>query len=278
MSTADLSKQLLQTRGRAGSGEPSLLAPTPETSLARASIESSPSTAGAARATSNPGTLCVRCGTRQARVNPKTGLPLQHGLCRRCTGHKPCPVCGKPILPGSTRCSACHGRDVVAVAQRARAIMSVCPRCNGKKNARSAVCMGCHRSLLAERNVRDAGVMARARQQVALAGNSKQRRSSAECAASELLDALGIPYLVEQRVDRYVVDFVVPRANLAIEVNGRYWHGRPEQQKRDARKRGEIEALGMILVVLWSDQPQLWALQLFDALGLVLPSLSMTSP
>jgi very-short-patch-repair endonuclease len=36
----------------------------------------------------------------------------------------------------------------------------------------------------------------------------------------------------------WVADFFLPKANLVLECDGVYWHGRPEVVKRDRMKNG----------------------------------------
>ncbi len=84
--------------------------------------------------------------------------------------------------------------------------------------------------------------------------------------AAELLSCLGLPYQSEVPLSRYSVDFFLPDYNLAIEVNGEYWHTRPEQMERDQRKQEALEQAGIALLVLWDTEPHLWWKYLSEAL------------
>ncbi|MEK7767429.1 MAG: DUF559 domain-containing protein, partial [bacterium] len=46
----------------------------------------------------------------------------------------------------------------------------------------------------------------------------------------------------------YVADFYVPSYNQVIEVDGEYWHGKPEVKARDTRRDVELIALGYNVV------------------------------
>lgn len=272
---ARLSKQRSRTHGKAESVELLSLKQTEETLPVPQSIKSLHPEDGNVPVGLGQVTWCVRCGVRPARTSSKTGKVLKHKLCRLCSSGKKCPGCGKLIREDSTYCAKCNLKFVIGPQSKSRAIVTVCPKCKERKLPRSKLCLTCYRKELSERNVQRAGTMALARQRIAQSGNSRKRISSGERAAEELLDRLEIIYLREQLIDRYVVDFILPTLNLAVEVNGRYWHSSPQQQKRDKQKRHFLESSGKKLLVLWTDEMHLWTLQLLDALGKALSPLFM---
>jgi very-short-patch-repair endonuclease len=61
--------------------------------------------------------------------------------------------------------------------------------------------------------------------------------SALEAAFAKALDACGIPYVQQHRLegDGRPYDFVLP-GNLLVEVDGDYWHGLPGAAERDQRK------------------------------------------
>lgn len=72
--------------------------------------------------------------------------------------------------------------------------------------------------------------------QTAIALHRRRGRTSIERTTAELLSALGITFEPQYRIGRFVVDFYVPTSNLVIECDGTYWHSRPGDAERDARR------------------------------------------
>jgi very-short-patch-repair endonuclease len=64
----------------------------------------------------------------------------------------------------------------------------------------------------------------------------------------EALQALGVTLECEHPLGRHLFDLYVPAANLLIEVDGVYWHSRPEMAARDVRKARAARAAGFLLV------------------------------
>lgn len=52
-------------------------------------------------------------------------------------------------------------------------------------------------------------------------------------------------------VDSYTVDFYIPHCNVAIEVQGEYWHSLPDAAQHDALKQVILEASGVSVVYWW---------------------------
>jgi very-short-patch-repair endonuclease len=64
-----------------------------------------------------------------------------------------------------------------------------------------------------------------------------------------LLDALGVQYTTEHLVPGVgVVDFFVPEDNVAIEVDGAYWHSLPPAQFKDPWKDAGLSVRGIDVV------------------------------
>lgn len=80
--------------------------------------------------------------------------------------------------------------------------------------------------------------------------SSRPRSSSLERTVAALLDALGIQYVAQESIGRYVVDFFVASRRLVIECDGLYWHSRPGMKERDARKDELLNALGYTVLRL----------------------------
>lgn len=101
---------------------------------------------------------------------------------------------------------------------------------------------------------------------------NRGRDTRPEMALRRALHAAGLRYRVNARPlngSRMTVDVVFPRARVAVEVRGCFWHGcplhhRPSQRnaefwstkiagnvERDERKRAALEADGWTVVVVW---------------------------
>ena len=74
--------------------------------------------------------------------------------------------------------------------------------------------------------------------------------SSLERKIGELLAEMDLSFVAQQRLGTFVCDFYVRRGRLVIECDGIYWHSRPEQQVRDARKDGWLTKHGYTILRL----------------------------
>lgn len=54
---------------------------------------------------------------------------------------------------------------------------------------------------------------------------------------------LGVTFKRQQIVGGYIVDFLAPKLKIVVEVDGGY-HGRPEQQRADARRDAVLGRAG----------------------------------
>ena len=70
---------------------------------------------------------------------------------------------------------------------------------------------------------------------------------------AKTIDAVSIAYIREKRIDSFSVDFVIEKLNVAIEVDGGYFHDRlhekePRRAESEDRKNQEIARAGYKLV------------------------------
>ncbi|BCO41214.1 very short patch repair endonuclease [Mycobacterium paraintracellulare] len=101
---------------------------------------------------------------------------------------------------------------------------------------------------------------------------NRGRDTRPEMALRRALHAAGLRYRINARPiagSRMTVDVVFPRARVAVEVRGCFWHGCPQHHRpsrrnaefwstkiagnveRDERKRAALEANGWTVVVVW---------------------------
>lgn len=83
--------------------------------------------------------------------------------------------------------------------------------------------------------------------------NTLERTSSAEAKVMEILDELDIVYNKEKRVGRYSIDLYLGM-KICIEVQGEYWHNKPDRKATDERKRKYLEKRGYRILYLWENQ------------------------
>ncbi|MFD2704637.1 hypothetical protein [Salibacterium lacus] len=79
------------------------------------------------------------------------------------------------------------------------------------------------------------------------------------------LEKEGVEFVAQYEVGRMTIDFFLPDYNVALEVNGDFWHANPDIygvskpfhrfhdriQEKDERKTRQIEDEGMELYVIW---------------------------
>ena len=70
------------------------------------------------------------------------------------------------------------------------------------------------------------------------------RPTTIENTVAQWLNAQGIEFATEQRIDRYYVDVLVPSRHLIIECDGVYWHSRPGAAEVDALRDVRMTELG----------------------------------
>ena len=75
-------------------------------------------------------------------------------------------------------------------------------------------------------------------------------KTSIEEIVENLLIELGLEYQSEFKVNRSFYDFFLPKENVLIECDGKYWHSFPEAIKRDAKKDNLAKEKGYKLLRL----------------------------
>jgi very-short-patch-repair endonuclease len=71
----------------------------------------------------------------------------------------------------------------------------------------------------------------------------QQQETTPESLLYAELERRRIPFMKQQPIDGlYVVDALIPGAQIVIECDGDYWHGLPDMQKRDKRKDTYLKA------------------------------------
>lgn len=95
----------------------------------------------------------------------------------------------------------------------------------------------------------------------------KQTDTWIEREVKRFLDETKINYISQYEIGRMTVDFYVPHKNLAIEVNGDFWHANPDIYgktkpfhkihdriiEKDKRKKQQIKNKGLGLIVIWEN-------------------------
>lgn len=76
------------------------------------------------------------------------------------------------------------------------------------------------------------------------------KRSSLEVTVEKVLKDAGIPFSAQHRLGKWLIDFYLPEQNIAVEVDGDYWHSLPETVERDLRKDANLRSLGVRVVRL----------------------------
>lgn len=70
------------------------------------------------------------------------------------------------------------------------------------------------------------------------------RVSSLESRMAEAFKGIGLSPIPQFTISYYIVDFAFPDEKLAVECDGSYWHGRPEQKVKDERKDSFLNKRG----------------------------------
>lgn len=76
------------------------------------------------------------------------------------------------------------------------------------------------------------------------------RRSSIEIEVEAVLQRLGEPFVAQKKMGRFLCDFYLPSRKLVIECDGDYWHSRPKQRAKDAKKDRWLTSHGQKVVRL----------------------------
>lgn len=86
--------------------------------------------------------------------------------------------------------------------------------------------------------------------------------TSIERIVAARLDASGIPYLVQQPLGVYFVDFYLPEMRTVIDVQGCYWHGcipcgyghMTDRHLYDQRRKGWLQKHGYEVITIWEHE------------------------
>lgn len=70
------------------------------------------------------------------------------------------------------------------------------------------------------------------------------KMSSLERAIATELDLIGIDYIHQKRIGRYVADFFLEKYGLLVECDGEHWHERPETMEKDIRRDAYMRERG----------------------------------
>lgn len=75
-------------------------------------------------------------------------------------------------------------------------------------------------------------------------GGFPRKSSSLERRLEQVLKTLDIDYIPQFEIGRCHVDFYLPYFDLAIEVDGSFWHSRPLAKRRDMNRDRFIRSRG----------------------------------
>lgn len=75
-------------------------------------------------------------------------------------------------------------------------------------------------------------------------GQMDAKRSGIEMAVEDVLRRVGEPFVAQKKVGPWFVDFYLPRRNLVLECDGRYWHSLPRMVSRDKIRDGWMKKHG----------------------------------
>lgn len=67
---------------------------------------------------------------------------------------------------------------------------------------------------------------------------TRDKPTSIETAVAQALDAMGISYQAQKPFGPYIADFCLSQYHLIVEADGDYWHNRPGEKERDAKRDG----------------------------------------
>lgn len=87
-----------------------------------------------------------------------------------------------------------------------------------------------------------------------MAANKRYSRTDIEQIVESVLQAMGIEYVPQKHIGRWVVDFFIPSKSLCLECDGDYWHSLPDVQERDARKDVYLQQKGYTVLRILGSQ------------------------
>ncbi len=199
---------------------------------------------------------CLRCGTPLPSIGKGRGKHT--GLCLECYRKaimdppRVCEDCGKPVSFYATVCRDCYHKRRAAKASHCVDCGKILPQ------PETTRCKACHLKFMSSQ--RGVEKMMKSR-------NHRLEPSRAELEARELLDRMDIRWIGHVAHGRWHVDLVLPDHNVAVEVNGSYYHRLEVNEARDARKKADLEEAGYRVLILWTDAKHLWSHQIQEMLA-----------
>src|SRR5487761_1191337 len=205
--------------------------------------------------------VCKGCGktfcVQQRRLRDYCSLECRKAHERH---EKICPICGKtfttsPSVRNQIYCSnACkHMRTIYVTCKR-------CDKIFRQKRSDNTYCSEeCRRPTITQ-TCRQCGKTFRIRPTEqgdrffcsprcyrCFTGETEPEKNARMC-----LETLGIPYSQEHLINgwRYPVDFLLTSLNTVLEIDGVYWHNRPDVVRRDARKTLFLQSRGYTVIRL----------------------------
>lgn len=82
----------------------------------------------------------------------------------------------------------------------------------------------------------------------------KSKQSRLEVTVAAMLDTHGIKYSTQFVLGDFKFDFLITDTNVLLEVQGSWWHSKPQRIQRDAFKRKLAAEAGYKLLVVWDYQ------------------------
>jgi len=84
---------------------------------------------------------------------------------------------------------------------------------------------------------------------------NKHRLTKPEKIVYSSLKRLGIKFKSQHLMyKKFLIDAWIPKLNIVLNINGRYWHNLPKQQKIDKAKKAYLVKCGHIVLDIWDDE------------------------
>lgn len=83
--------------------------------------------------------------------------------------------------------------------------------------------------------------------------NTITSESSSEKEIRRILEELDLAYIKEKKIDKYSIDFYLG-FKCCVEVQGHYWHNRPNRKEADKRKLDKLTTLGYKILYIWDNE------------------------
>lgn len=82
----------------------------------------------------------------------------------------------------------------------------------------------------------------------------RAKQSRLEVAVAKILDECDIKYETQFVIGDFKYDFLICDTNILLEVQGSWWHSKPQRVQRDTFKKKVAEAAGYRLLIVWDYQ------------------------